>query len=147
VKYSITKEIQFDAGHRVPLHESKCKNPHGHRYRVVAEVEGELQAEGSSTDMVLDFGDLKTIMQTLIHDKYDHSFIVWTGDSLWSTLQAWKESNSFAKIVPVDFHPTAEQLANHFFQIVSSNLFGDLKLKSLTVWETPTSSATVEEGN
>ena len=38
----ISKEVQFDAGHRVPNHASKCKNPHGHRYRVVVHCAGEI---------------------------------------------------------------------------------------------------------
>lgn len=32
-RFSCTRRLEFDAGHRVPLHESKCKNPHGHRGR------------------------------------------------------------------------------------------------------------------
>lgn len=55
---SVSKDVQFDAGHRVPSHASKCRNPHGHRYRVVAYCVGDVVEDGGSADdgMVVDFG-------------------------------------------------------------------------------------------
>ena len=73
--YTISKEIQFDAGHRVPLHTSKCKNPHGHRYRVVAFLEGELITSGPETGMVRDFSHVKQALTEFVHDVFDHGFV------------------------------------------------------------------------
>src|SRR3954470_23184406 len=78
--YVITKEIEFDAGHRVPLHASKCKNPHGHRYRVVAHIVGELITEGPESGMVRDFSIVKQALTENVHDKYDHGFIAHESD-------------------------------------------------------------------
>lgn len=131
---TITKEIQFDAGHRVPLHESKCQHPHGHRYRVIAEVHGGVPNDG----MVLDFGILKTLMMREIHDPFDHGMILQDTDTdliQFLDRQGWR-----VQTMPVA--PTAENLAALFFERLVYDLRPDFDLRSVTVWETPTSSAT-----
>lgn len=143
MKYSVTKEVQFDAGHRVPLHDSKCKNPHGHRYRVEITVEGDLVTTGSSTGMVVDFSHLKALMQTHIHDRYDHSFIAFHFDHVG---QALLDADPEFKVVIVNFHPTAENLARDIFLEFDALVYNlwRAKLTKVAVWETPTSVATVE---
>lgn len=145
--YVISKEIQFDAGHRVPLHESKCKNPHGHRYRVVAYIEGELITEGPESGMVRDFSVVKELLMARVHDLYDHGFIVHKDD--WKMLNAfsmypdhkyecYRSSNNW-KVIVVPFIPTAECLAKEIFDDLEST--GLLNLVKIEVWETPTSCA------
>ena len=134
--YLISKEIEFDAGHRVPLHESKCKNPHGHRYRLKVEIIGELITEGPETGMVRDFSIVKQLMMERIHDVYDHSFIIDEQDvemrSIFAdVLDVWK-------VNIVDFIPTAECLAKHFYDLLKD----DLDIVQIQLWETPTSCAT-----
>ena len=134
--YLISKEIEFDAGHRVPLHESKCKNPHGHRYRLKVEIEGKLIKEGPETGMVRDFSIVKQLMMERIHDVYDHSFIIDEQDvemrSIFAdVLDVWK-------VNIVDFIPTAECLAKHFYDLLKD----DLDIVQIQLWETPTSCAT-----
>src|SRR5690606_11168767 len=119
--YIINKEIQFDAGHRVPLHESKCKNPHGHRYRVVAHIEGELITEGPESGMVRDFSIVKELLTKRVHNMYDHGFIIHELDT--ATLEAFKifefqgdlVSGYGWKVIVVPFIPTAECLAKAIF--------------------------------
>lgn len=136
--FAVTKEIQFDAGHRVPMHASKCRNPHGHRYRVVACLTGALQQEGSSTGMVLDFGDIKTALTEKVHDVFDHGFIVkTTDDDMVEALNKGKLHLGW-KVIYVPFDPTAENLAKHFYDILDSELLG---VEYVEVWETPTSMA------
>ena len=134
--YLISKEIEFDAGHRVPLHESKCKNPHGHRYRLKVEIEGKLITEGPESGMVRDFSIVKQLMMERIHDVYDHSFIIDEQDvemrSIFAdVLDVWK-------VNIVDFIPTAECLAKHFYDLLKD----DLDIVQIQLWETPTSCAT-----
>lgn len=139
--FVISKEIEFDAGHRVPLHESKCKNPHGHRYKVVVTVEGPLQEEGSSAGMVTDFSFLKKLLQDYVHDVYDHGFIVWWDDIELKNLLV---DNGWKTIV-VPFHPTAENLAYEIYDILRFKIPNWLSLVRVDVWETPTSMATFFE--
>lgn len=147
-QFIVSKEIEFDAGHRVPLHGSKCRNPHGHRYRVVAHVAGNLQEEGAATGMVLDFTDIKVALTELVHDKYDHGFIVHTDDLFMrdalmvpehlSTEDEMYNANGW-KIIIVDWTPTAEEMAREVYNILKVRLPG---LIQVDVYETPTSRAT-----
>ena len=137
----ITKEIQFDAGHRVPLHTSKCQNPHGHRYRVVAHLEGTLIVDGPESGMVRDFSIVKELLTERVHDVYDHAFIAHEGDETLISLffrMNWKT-------VVVPFYPTAECLAKAIFDDLRHN--GLPELAQIDVWETPTSCASYFEGD
>ena len=62
----ITKEIGIDMGHTVTNHDSKCKHLHGHRYRIICTVEGNIITEGSAEGMVIDFTDLKKAMMEIL---------------------------------------------------------------------------------
>lgn len=133
---TLTKEVQFDAGHRVPLHRSKCRHPHGHRYRVVVTCHGLVPTDG----MVVDFGILKTAMMDHIHDRFDHGMILQDTDTELIRFlddQGWR-------VEVMSEAPTAENLAAKCFSILDRKLTEpNLELVSVTVWETPTSSATV----
>ena len=146
-QFVVSKEIEFDAGHRVPLHESKCRNPHGHRYRVIAYVAGELQDEGAATGMVLDFTDIKVALTELVHDVYDHGFIIKSTDTeMMNTFGVTGTigKNRYAinpnnyKIIIVDWTPTAEEMARAVYNDLIERLPG---LISIDVYETPTSKA------
>ena len=78
----IVKVIQWDMGHRVLNHRSVCKGLHGHRYKAVICVTGELvQKEGASEQgMVVDFADIKKTARKCIQDELDHGFMVWDKD-------------------------------------------------------------------
>ena len=140
-------------GHRVPFHESKCKHPHGHRYKVEATVEGDVvpeEQEVNDSGMVMDFGFLKTIMTEHIHDRYDHAFVYWDKDPIGTRLKEACVALGLdaPRVFSVDFVPTAERLAKHFFEtldpLVQSTYGNDLRLQQVKVWETPTSTATFD---
>lgn len=61
--------VEFDAAHKLPHLLNKCKNLHGHTYKVEIQVKGE-----SVNGMVIDFHDLKHDIQFLI-DRLDHSYL------------------------------------------------------------------------
>lgn len=132
----VSKAIEFDAGHRVPEHWSKCRNPHGHRYKVEVVVEGEIPADG----MVVDFGVLKELMVELIHDRCDHAMLVGCDDiELLDALagHSWR-------VVVLEDVPTAENLAHEFARELGTPLGNEgLVLRCVRVWETPTCMAEV----
>jgi len=66
----ISKEYHFCAAHRIEGH-PKCGRLHGHNYRVVVELEGEIQEDG----MVMDYGILDVIVKPLV-DTWDHRYLV-----------------------------------------------------------------------
>jgi 6-pyruvoyltetrahydropterin/6-carboxytetrahydropterin synthase len=138
--FEITKEIEFDAGHRVPLHESKCRNPHGHRYRIVAHVEGELITEGPESGMVRDFSIIKELLTTVVHDRFDHGFIVAESDA---NMRTALDADVTWKVIVVPFFPTAENLAKAIYEDLQAE--GLSGLRQIDVWETPTSCAKYQE--
>jgi 6-pyruvoyltetrahydropterin/6-carboxytetrahydropterin synthase len=149
----ISKEVEFDAGHRVPNHNSKCKNPHGHRYKVRATVRGDLvETPGASSQgMVVDFGDLKRAMTQCIHDVLDHGFIVYQGDEVMQKAlevpyEFGYEADQGWNVIIFPYIPTAENLALWCYERLQGSVQAmGIELDSVTVWETPTSTATYAE--
>lgn len=133
-----TKAIEFDAGHRVPDHLSKCRSPHGHRYRVVLEVSGPLIESGAETGMVRDFGVLKDALVRCVHDPFDHAFLVYDADS---DMRAALMYGDGWKVAVLPVVPTAEMLASHIAGMLVVELGDDVVVETVTVWETPTCSA------
>lgn len=141
--YTVSKEVEFDAGHRVPNHKSKCRNPHGHRYRLRVTIAGEIvQTPGASDEgMLADFGDLKTLMTTKVHDVLDHGFIMYEGDE--KMIGAFDYGDDGFKVIRVPFVPTAENLAKWCWdQLGDSVQQMGFDLALVELWETPTSLAT-----
>lgn len=153
MKFTASKEIEFDAGHRVPYHDSQCRYLHGHRYRVRATVEAhdtvQPDPDNPRSGMVLDFGEIKKALVTQVHDPFDHKLILWDQDPLVSN-EFWDCLNGSAiardGLVLISSIPTAEELARIFFDRVNAYLKprvpSAVLLEKIEVWETPTSLAT-----
>ncbi len=141
----ISKQIEWDMGHRVTNHKSKCRFLHGHRYKAEISLTGNLvDVKGSSDEgMVIDFGDVKKIATKYVHDALDHGFMVWNKDK---TLTNFFSKNKELKHIIVPFVPTAENIAGWVFLQIDKHIKDkyktNLKLYSVKIWETPTSSAT-----
>lgn len=141
---TITKEVEFDAGHRVPSHGSKCRNPHGHRYRVRIACKGTIIEELGAPDdgMLVDFGDLKGILLERVHDVLDHSFIFYAGDD---DMRKALATDADWSIVEFPYVPTAENIARwaweQLHEVIAGRFRGNLWLHEVAVWETPTSVA------
>lgn len=101
----IAKEFRWEMGHRLPEHFGKCKNIHGHSYLMIVEIEGEVLSSG----MVMDYYDLKKIINPLV-EEVDHSFMVYSGDEM--IISFLKEMKS--KMVIVNFQSTVENICNYF---------------------------------
>lgn len=130
-------------GHRVPNHKSKCKNLHGHRYKIEVGVDDKvISTKGASDEgMVIDFSDLKQIMMEQIDAKFDHGFVMSNEDIFKATFNVLKFDHG-QKIIFVDFIPTAENLANHWYSIMKEALVSKkIRLIYVKVWETPSSTA------
>jgi len=143
----ITKQIRIEMGHRVPNHKSKCKNLHGHSYLIEVGVNDKvIMTKGVSDEgMVIDFGDLKEVLMEQIDFRFDHGFVMYTGDTLAKYFKNYKDG-LFMKIVFVDFVPTVENLAKYWYELLELVLKGrNIKIKFVKVWETPTSTALYEK--
>lgn len=143
-KVKIQRQIELDYGHTLPNHFAFCNQIHGHRAKVIAEVEGDIiqDKNSSSQGMVLDFKFMKKIMMEKIHDVLDHGFAVWAEDA--QDLAFISKRNK--KFVVTPEPPTAEYLAKWaYLQFVEGleqeKLDNKITLNSLTWYETPNACA------
>jgi 6-pyruvoyltetrahydropterin/6-carboxytetrahydropterin synthase len=137
---SVTRRLEFDAGHRIPDHRSQCRNIHGHRYVLEVTLEGDVvEAPGASDNgMLMDFSEIKSIARTHVVDPWDHAFLVYAGDT---TVRTFLESLPGHKTVVLDRIPTVENLARLAFEILSphyqSHYRTHLRLVNVRLYETP----------
>ena len=113
MKVEVTKSFSFDAAHQLPWHSGKCRNLHGHTYRLDVTVTGPI----NETGIVIDFDEISSLVKAAVLKKYDHQYL----------------NDHFP-------NPTAELVALEFAKILEAE---GLSVERLTLWETPTSSATV----
>ena len=149
-----SREIEFDYGHRIQLHGSKCKNIHGHRGKIEATISGPVQTEGSSTGMVMDFGLIKELLMRLFHDVWDHALLLESTDPFYIMIRdKWGYeallTYGLGKVVAYPFAPTAENLAYYAFTKLTQELAeydaqASITLERITFYETPTCSATID---
>lgn len=137
---TITRKLEFDAGHRIPDHKSQCRNLHGHRYTLEITLVGQvIDQEGSSDNgMIMDFSDVKMLAKQHLVDVWDHAFLVYAKDV---QVRDFLSTLSGHKTVVIDQIPTVENLARTAFDILQA-VFKDhygtgLKLQKLVLHETP----------
>ena len=135
----VTKSVKFDAAHVLTHHRGLCKNLHGHTYRVETTV---AQLPGDTGDMVIDFKDLKGVLEDVIVARFDHAFIYDSTSSGESEIAEVVSKNGM-RVVAIPFRSTAENLARYFFGELESRLAG---LESVRVWETVDSVAEYSKG-
>ena len=105
----IAKKFSWEAAHRIPWHDGKCKNLHGHSYKMIVELEGETNEKG----IVIDFKELKDIVQPYV-ELLDHSTIISKDDKDLKEVFDGKDWKYY--VLPFD--STAENLCNYFANII-----------------------------
>ena len=137
---TITRKLEFDAGHRIPDHKSQCRNLHGHRYTLEITLVGEIIEEEGSSDngMIMDFSDVKALAKAYLVDVWDHAFLVYAKDT---AVRSFLSSIPDHKTVVIDKIPTVENLARTAFDALR-NVYRDrygtgLRLHKLVLHETP----------
>lgn len=130
---TITKTFTFEAAHQLPDHGGKCSNPHGHSYRAEISLRGEVQeADGRSEGgMVLDFAHVRSVWRDVCDPFLDHQDL---NEAIGPT----------SRVTPKCWPTTAENLAAWIFARMSIDDSINARLVSVTVWETSTSSATID---
>ncbi len=136
----ITRRLEFDAGHRIPNHNSQCKHLHGHRYALEVTLTGDIiTQEGlSEQGMVMDFTDVKRIAKERVVDAWDHAFLVYRGDKVVMDFLNTLEGH---KTVILEVVPTAENLAQVAFDLLAQAYHdtynNHLTLQRVRLYETP----------
>ena len=140
---TISKEVKFDCAHMLSGHKGKCANLHGHTYTVQVLLTGEPISGGSSDHMVMDFGDLKKVLEEHIVNVFDHA-VIFSGAKYRgpeeNELFDWAARNKMRLFV-MPKRTTAECMAEYFATTIKRHT-GAPRV-SVAVWETPTSYAEV----
>lgn len=113
-KVILSKTFEFDAAHKLPNYKGPCANLHGHTYRLEVSIEGPVRKNG----MVIDFGEVKKLVNEKILSVLDHSYL----------------NDKYP-------NPTAEVMVVDIFDTLNSSLPKDVKLIEVKLWETSTSCA------
>jgi 6-pyruvoyltetrahydropterin/6-carboxytetrahydropterin synthase len=106
MRTSVTRTFTFEAAHQLPWHEGKCRNLHGHSYRLEVTVEGPVGPQG----IVVDFAAIKEVVERDVIAAYDHRYL---NDLL--------------------DNPTAELLATEIWKVIEA---ADLAVARIRLWET-----------
>ncbi len=112
-KICVTSIFNFDAAHYLQNYEGKCKNLHGHTYKLEISVKGSLGANG----LIIDFNELENLVEKEILIHLDHHCL-----------------NEV-----LDFNPTCELLSLWIWERLDAQITAlDCSLEMVKLWETPT---------
>ena len=138
----IQKTVEFDSAHLLSNHMGGCQNLHGHTYKMVvgvSESKDNLFKTGSSTGMIIDFKDLKKILNDLV-SKLDHAFIYNSTDSFQIKLAELLKSEG-KKTFEMKTETTVENMTQLFLLMLKKEI---PNVYCMEIWETPTSSCYLE---
>ncbi len=137
MKIRVSKEFNLEMAHALYGHDGPCKNIHGHSYKLTVCLIGEpSQDQNSKSGMVMDFADLKKVVNEKIIHLFDHALII-NENYPFSIPQG----EAFEKVYKFKFQPTCENILADFYQRLSTHSFEPAKLFSMTLRETATSFA------
>ena len=133
--FYITKIFHFEAAHALNGYDGKCRNIHGHSYELQVTVKGmPLNEPGNPKNgMVIDFHDLKTIVNQEVIEKLDHALIL--GNNMPENFVKITKQ-SFDKVVELSYQPTTENMLADFASRIKKCLPQHVDLHSVTLRET-----------
>lgn len=120
----VSKEFTFDAAHHLHHYEGKCKNLHGHTYKVVFGISGFVNEIG----LAIDFGDIKEIWKEEIEIYLDHRYLNETLPKMNTTAE---------NMVVWIYEKMDESLTKR------SEKYNDARVEFVRLYETPTSYAEI----
>ncbi|MDG2432886.1 6-carboxytetrahydropterin synthase [Flavobacterium sp.] len=137
----ITKQFSFETGHALYGYDGKCKNVHGHSYKLSVTVIGKPITDRTNVKfgMVIDFTDLKKIVKEEIVDEFDHATVF--NQTTPHVELAHELKNRGHHVILVDYQPTSENMVIDFAEKIKSRLPADIALFSLKLQETESSFA------
>lgn len=140
-KIRITKQFSFETGHALYGYDGKCKNVHGHSYKLSVTVIGSPIADTNHVKygMVIDFGDLKKIVKEQIVDVFDHATVFNKNTPHVELALELKKRGHH--VILVDYQPTSENMVIDFSHKIKNLLPENTKLHSLRLQETDSSFA------
>ena len=140
--FTLKSEIQFDMAHYLSGYVGKCKNIHGHRYRLVVKVSSQtLHESGQLRGMVDDFSEVKAVLKE-VHDLFDHKLVIEENEEGKRVVEKLNESGKVFEILFVPCRPTAEEMSRHIFNEIKKR---GVRVTEVELFETPTNSCIYTE--
>ena len=140
--FTLKSEIQFDMAHYLSGYVGKCKNIHGHRYRLVVKVSSQtLHESGQLRGMVDDFSEVKAVLKE-VHDLFDHKLVIEENEEGKRVVEKLNESGKVFEILFVPYRPTAEGMSRHIFNEIKKR---GVRVTEVELFETPTNSCIYTE--
>lgn len=137
----ITKQFSFETGHALYGYDGKCKNVHGHSYKLSVTVFGQPIKDNTNVKfgMVIDFSDLKKIVKEEIVDVFDHATVF---NKNTPHVELAKELQDRGhNVLLVNYQPTSEMMVIDFAAKIKKRLPKSIQLHSLKLQETESSYA------
>ncbi len=133
----ITKIFHFEMAHALHGYDGKCAQIHGHSYELSVTILGIPKSEQGNPKlgMVMDFGELKRIVQKEVVSELDHALLLSTASQPIPT----ETEDLFDRVQYVGYQPTCENLLIDVAARLKSELPKTVTLHSLKLVETPTS--------
>lgn len=137
----ITKQFNFETGHALYGYDGKCKNVHGHSYKLSVTVSGKPISDKTNVKfgMVIDFSDLKKIVKEEIVDLFDHATVFNKNTPHIELAKELKDRDHH--VILVDYQPTSEMMVIDFAKKIKDRLPSNIHLYSIKLQETDTSFA------
>lgn len=137
----VTKSFNFETAHALYGYDGKCRNIHGHSYKLYVTIKGTPIQDTSDVKygMVIDFGDIKKIVNETVVDKFDHAIML-NGNSPHRQLGEKLEEDGH-RVIFTDYQPSCENMLIHMVELIQPRLDSSIQLQSLRLHETETSYA------
>ena len=134
----ITRKFSFEAAHALQGYDGACKHMHGHSYKLEVCLLGEVRQEGGhpKDGMVMDFGELKRLVQILVIESWDHALLLHQNSrpELISQLRQMEE-----KLQLLPYQPSCENMLLDIKDRLQSNIPTGIQLVRLLLSETENS--------
>lgn len=142
MKIRLTREFSFEMAHALEGYDGLCRHVHGHSYKMFVTVMGEPNTDITDPKygMVMDFTELKAIVNRLVVNRYDHALVLRDSPNNRALLQALPQSWERVELTP--YQPTCENMIGDFVAMISRELPQSVELVELKLHETEKSSAT-----
>lgn len=137
VMFILKNEIQFDMAHYLSGYDGKCKNIHGHRYRLIVKVASKTLHEGGQLrGMVDDFGNIKKVLKE-IKEYFDHKLVLEDNEEGRKLADKLSELPNAFSILMLPYRTTAEEMSRHIYHMIKEK---GINVREVELFETPTNS-------
>ncbi len=139
---TLTRKFTFEMAHALEGYNGACRHIHGHSYKLLVSVAGRPSTTvgDPKLGMVMDFSELKGLVNSVILDVYDHSLVLKNGSISEDLLTQMR--GQWSRIIITDFQPTCENMIVDMFTQLSAQMPAGVRLSELQLYETENSCVT-----